>query len=92
MVTSTVEEPAKITGIKRGGVIENGRSIDEAEISFASERMVEYVKNRFDIGSGIFFGSKCSGGAVRKYANWLGQRRSDQNRHMMLLVEATGER
>ncbi len=46
MVSTTVE-PAKIVDIKHG-MIERGVSMDEVQVHFASERTVEYVKNRLE--------------------------------------------
>ncbi len=40
---------------------------DKARVIFVTKRMREYVSDRLDRGSEIFFGSKSLGGLVRRY-------------------------
>ncbi len=66
-MVSTNGEPARIVDTKRD-VIECGMIMNKVEVRFASERTVEYVRNRLDRGSELFFGCKYSGGTGKQYA------------------------
>ena len=84
---------AEIVSLRRNvGRSASGKSVDNVELRFSSKRMVDYITDRLDRGSEIFFGSRHSGGLITEY-----KRLSDDNHQvldlgLLLVVQASGEK
>jgi hypothetical protein len=59
---------AEIVSLRRNvGRSASGKTVDNVELRFSSKRLVDYITDRLDRGSEIFFGSRTSGGLIKEY-------------------------
>ena len=66
--------------------------MDNVELRFSSKRMVDYITDRLDRGSEIFFGNRHSGGLIKEYRRLIDDNHQVLDLGLLLVVQASGEK